>query len=159
MAADEQQTQHVVAIAGIIEAFGEIGFGIVEIRYELIGRQGLALAAPARIVEGDIAADQDQPGSGIARRSVDRPVLEGAQAGFLIRLLGLIEIAEIAQQRANRLGPGGAQRGIDPIEIVHRPATPGLRLRTGRTSKAPDSLWPIWRAVAMASSRVGQSTM
>ena len=50
--------------------------------------------------------------------------LQRAQARFLESLLGAIEIAEIAQQRADGLGTRGGQRGIDPGEIGHRHAAP-----------------------------------
>jgi hypothetical protein len=96
MTADEQQAEHVVAIVGAVEALDDIGLGILQVGDESIGRQRLALAPPADIVERDIAPDQDEPGGTIARRTVDGPVLQGAQAGFLKRFLGPIEVAEIA---------------------------------------------------------------
>ena len=84
-----------------------------------------------------VAADEDQPGGGIARRPVLRPVLQRPQAGVLEGLLGRVEIAEIAQQRADRLGPGRGQRRVDPGEFGHarrRLAAPAGTAATGRIS-------------------------
>ena len=59
-------------------------------------------------VDGGIAADQDQPGGGIAGRAVLRPALQRAQAGFLEGFLGGIESPEVAQQRPHHPGAGCA---------------------------------------------------
>jgi hypothetical protein len=159
MAADEQEAQHVVAIVRIIEPLGEVSFGIAQIRDDLVRGQRLALALPADVVESEVPPDQDEPGGRIARRSVDRPVLQRAQTGFLKGLLGLIEVAEIAQQRANRLGTRGSERGIDPGDGGHVARLPGLNRRSGRISNAPPDSPPFSsRAVSMASSSDVQST-
>ncbi len=89
MAADEQQPQHVVAVVRRRRAAR---------RRSPRRRRGrrssrraaarLRCALAARLVERGVAADEDQPGGGIARRAVLRPVLQRAQAGFLERLLG-----------------------------------------------------------------------
>src|SRR5216684_3988606 len=55
----------------------------------------------------------------VARRPVLGPIFQGAQARFLVGLFGRIHVAEVAQQRGNRLGAGGYQRGIDPRGVVH----------------------------------------
>ena len=83
------------------------------------GGSAWLLLLPAHVVERDVAPDQDEPGGGIARRAVLRPGLERAQAGLLERLLGAVEVAEIAQQRADRLGTRGGQRRIDPGDVGH----------------------------------------
>ncbi len=120
MAADEQQPQDVVAIMRAIETLGELALGIVQIGYRVVVlRQRLLLRAAADIVDGDVAADHDQPGRGIARRAVLRPGLQRAQAGVLERLLRGIEVTEIAQQRTERLGTRRGQRRIDPGDIGH----------------------------------------
>jgi hypothetical protein len=91
---------------------------------------GRSLAVgPAGRVDRDVAADQHQPGGRVARRAVLRPGLEGAQAGFLKRLLGGVEVAEVAQQGRQRLRTRGGQRRVDPGEVgpgsAHAPALPG----------------------------------
>ena len=47
MAADEQEAQDVVAIVLAVEALGQLGFGVVQIGNDLLGRQRLLLV-PAR---------------------------------------------------------------------------------------------------------------
>ena len=74
MAADEQQPQHVVAVVRFVEPLGELGLGVVQIRDDRLVGQRLLLAAPPHLVDRDVAPDQDQPGGGIARRTVLRPV-------------------------------------------------------------------------------------
>ena len=136
MAADEQQAQNVVAVVLVLEPLRERGFGIVQIREHLVGRQFLLAAAAARRIDADIAPDEDQPGGGIARRTILPPMLEGAQAGLLEGLLGGVEVAEVAQQRPDRLGAGRGQRRIDPVQlgIGHFISLPGRYRRTGRIS-------------------------
>jgi hypothetical protein len=104
MAADEQEAQDVVAVMRVVEPLGDVRLGVVEVRDQLVRRQRLALSRAADVVEGEVAADHDQPRGRVARRPVDRPVLQRAQAGFLESLLGAVEIAEIAEQRSDRLG-------------------------------------------------------
>ncbi len=78
-AADEQQTQHVVAELRLVEPFHQWRFHIVEIGDRLLRRQGFELAALAHVVERGVAANQDQPGGGIARRPVlGRPAFQRA---------------------------------------------------------------------------------
>ena len=115
MAADEQEPQDVVAVVGVVEPLGELGLGVVQVRDQpRPAAAARCLRAPAHAVERDVAPDQDEPGGGIARRAVARPGLQRAQAGVLERLLGGVEVAEIAQQRAERLGTRGGERGVDP---------------------------------------------
>src|SRR6185369_6682871 len=114
----------------------------------------------------EVAADHDQPRGRIARRPVERPVLQRAQAGFLESLLGTIEIAEIAEQRSDRLGTRRGERGVDPGEVAHFAVAPSSNSvwlasnsLSGRTSKAPPfSSALIRRAASIASSRLAQST-
>ncbi len=124
MAADEQQPQDVVAIMRAVEPLGDRFLGIAEIGDRIVLGQRLLLAASPDVVDRDIAPDHDQPCRGIARRPVLRPAFQRAQAGVLERLLGGIEIAEIAQQRADRLGTRRGQRGIDPGGVGHSLALP-----------------------------------
>ena len=111
MAADEQQPQDVVAVVRAVEPLGQLLLGVVEVGDRLVRRAAAAACLPPPdIVDRDVAADHDQPRRGIARRAVLRPALQRAQAGVLERLLGGVEIAEIAQQRADRLGTRRGQR-------------------------------------------------
>ena len=110
-----------------LTAQGKLGLGIAEIGYGLVGGQYVVLPASAHIVECGVAGDHDEPCGGIARRTVERPVLQRAQAGLLERFLGLVEIAERAQQRADGLGTRGRQRGVDPGDIRHFARAPGSK--------------------------------
>ena len=56
------------------------------------------------------------------------------QTGVLEGFLGGVEIAEIAQQRADRLGTRRGQRGIDPGGVGHFFTSPGWNSPTGRIS-------------------------
>jgi hypothetical protein len=134
MAADEQQPQNVVAVMRTVEPFGQRLLGVVEIGDRLVLRQRLLLAIPPDVIDRDIASDHDQPGRRVARRTVLRPAFQCAQAGVLERFLGGVEIAEIAQQRADRLGTRRGQRGIDPGGVGHVLMLPGFSTPTGRIS-------------------------
>src|SRR3984893_2291175 len=114
----------------------------------------------ADFIDRDIASDHDEPGRGIARRAVLRPAFQRAQAGVLEGFLGGVEIAEISQQRADRLGTCRRQRAIDPGGVGHVVSRPGANMPTGRISWAPPGLAaPRSRATSSASSRFLQSTM
>ena len=126
MAADEQQPQDVVAVMRAVEPFGELLLGVVEVGDRLVLGQRLLLAVAPHLVDRDVAPDHDQPRRGIARRTVLRPALQRAQARVLERFLGGVEIAEIAQQRADRLGTRRGQRGIDPGGVGHLVTLSGL---------------------------------
>ncbi len=117
-----------------VEPFGQRILGVVEIGNRLILGQRLLLAASPDIVDRDIASDHDQPCRRIARRAVLRPAFQRAQGRVLKRLLGGVEIAEIAQQRADRLGTRRGQRGIDPGGVGHVATLPGFSTPTGRIS-------------------------
>ena len=134
MAADEQQPQNVVAVVRAVEPLGKLLLGVVEIGDRVFLRQRLLLLAPPDVVDRDVAPDHDQPRRGIARRAVLRPAFQRAKAGVLKRFLGGVEITEIAQQRADRLGPCRGQSGIDPGGIGHGCTLPGVKWPTGRIS-------------------------
>jgi hypothetical protein len=119
MTADEQQPEHVVSVVCAVESIGHGGLGIVRIGQNFLIRQRLLLAAAARLVEREIAPDQNQPGRRIAWRSIDRPLLQGAQARFLKRLLGGFQIAEVAQQRRDGLWPCRGHCRIYPAQVTH----------------------------------------
>ena len=138
MAADEQQPQDVVAIMRAVEPLGDLAFGVAGVGDGVFRRQLPQPVAAAGIVDAGIAPDHDEPGGGVARRAVLRPAPERAQAGVLISFLGKVEIAEITQQRAERLGPRRGQRGVDPgqigRDIAHGATFPGRNTPTGRIS-------------------------
>jgi len=134
MAADEQQPQNIVAVVRAVKPLGKLLLGVVEIGDRLVlGQRRLLFGAPD-VVDRDVAPDHDQPRRGIARRTVLRPAFQRAQAGVLERLLGGIEIAEIAQQRADRLGTRRRQRVVDPGGVGHVGTLPGVNMPTGRIS-------------------------
>ncbi len=120
----------------VLQPLGERGFGVIQVRDELIGWQRLLAAPPARRIDADISSHENEPGGGVARRAVLPPVLETPQAGLLECLLGGIQAAEIAQQRSDRLRAGRGQRRVDPIQlgIGHFISLPGRYRRTGRIS-------------------------
>ena len=75
-----------------VETLRKRAFGVVEIGDRLVVlRQRLLLAGAANLVDGDVAADHDQPGRRVARRAVARPGVQGAQAGILEGFFGNIE--------------------------------------------------------------------
>ena len=76
----------------------EIGDGLV-----VLG-QRLLPARLSHLVDRNVAAHHDEPRRRVARRPVLRPGLQRAQTGVLEGLLRSIEVAEVAQQRADRLG-------------------------------------------------------
>jgi hypothetical protein len=137
MAADEHQPQDVVAVVRAVEPIGERALGIVEIgdRLVVLG-QRLLLAVAAHLVDRGVAADHDQPRGCVARRPVLRPALQRAQGCVLERLLRGVEVAEVAQERADRLRTRRGQRGIDPggIGLAHVALRPGTNVPTGRIS-------------------------
>ena len=120
MTADEQQPQHIVAILRAVQPLHQRGFDIIQVRDHVIRRQHRVACFLAHAIQRRIAAHQNKPRRGITRRAVFRPVLQRAQTGFLIGLFRPVHVAEIAQQRANRLGAGGRDRAIDPRQIGHQ---------------------------------------
>ena len=161
VAADEQQAQDVVAVVRAVEPLGELGFGVVQIRNDVLGRQRFLFAPAPRLIERDVAPDQDEPGGGVARRTVLRPVPQRPQARLLERFLRRVEVAEIAQQRAERPRTRRRQRRVDPRDVGHAVALPGRNSDSGRISYAPAELLARARscAVSIAASSVEQSTM
>ena len=160
VAADEKEAENIVAIIRAVEPLGQLGFGVAQVGDGLFVRQRFLLAAAPHLVERDVAADHDEPGGRLARRTVLRPVPQRPQTRLLERLLGQVEVAEIAQQRAERLGTRRGQRGIDPGEVGHVLTLPGRNTLSGRISNAPAELLARARsrAVSTASSSVEQST-
>ena len=126
MAADEQEAQHVVAIVRAVEPLGEVGLGIVEIGDDLVGRQRLALAAAAHVVERDVAPDQDEPG-GRDRAAARSAARSSARAG---RPPGTPprrgrDRGNSAAARATACGRAEVKRRIDPGEVGHPRLAPG----------------------------------
>ena len=118
-----------------VEPFGQLLLGVIGIRDGLVVLgQRLLLAVPPDIIDRGVAADHDQPRRGIARRAVLRPAFQRAQGRVLEGFLGGVEIAEIAQERADRLGSRRGQCGIDPGGVRHVATLPGANRPTGRIS-------------------------
>ena len=134
MTADEQQPEDIVAVVGAVDLLGDSRFGVPEVGQQVFGRQRLLLGLTPDGIDGAVAADEDQPRRGIARRAVLRPVLQRAQTGLLEGFFRRVEIAEIAQQGTHRLRARGCQRGIDPGRVGHWEPDPGLNKAIGRIS-------------------------
>ena len=117
-----------------VEPFGERLLGVTEIGDRLVLGQRLLLAVAPDLVDGDVAANHDQPGGGIARRAVLRPGFQRTKTSVLVGLLCGIEIAEVAQQGTDRLGTRRGQRVVDPGGVGHVFTLPGLSTPTGRIS-------------------------
>ena len=138
MAADEQQPQDVVAVVRAVEPLGERRSRHRRDRRSrssagsacCLLRRGAA-ASIATLRPTKISQAAGSRGGPFCGQCLQRP-----QAGVLERLLGGVEVAEIAQQRADRLGAGGGQRRVDPGEIGHAHASslPGRKSATGRIS-------------------------
>ena len=128
MTANEQQTQHVIAIPRIVETLRKRRFGIVGIGNDIVGRQVRHAALLARLIDAHIARHQDQPCSRIIGRSVHGPALEGAQTRLLEGLFGHIQVAEITQQCADRLRTGFRNGCVDPAEVCHLEMVEGQKL-------------------------------
>ena len=95
-----------------------------------LARQRLLAADP---VDRRVAGRRDDPGAGIARRSVARPALGRADEGVLHRVLGEVEVTEDAAEdrdRARTLVAVGAG------DLLYD-ATSASRVTIGRTS-----MWP-----------------
>jgi len=111
MAADEQQPQNVVAVMRAVEPFGQRFLGVVRDRRSPRPRA----AAPAcdfRLMSSiaTLRPTMISQAAGSRGGPFLRPAFQRAQAGVLERFLGGVEIAEIAQQRADRLGTRRGQR-------------------------------------------------
>ena len=58
----------------------------------------------------------------------ENPVFQTIRDSYLAisdRLLGSVEVAEVAKQRSQRLGTGRGQRRVEPGEIAHAAPLPG----------------------------------
>ena len=97
MAADEQQAQQIIAIAGAVEPLDQLLLGVVEVRQHLVGGQRLEFPVAPSGVERSISSHQNEPRCRVARRPVLGPILQGAQAGFLVGLFGRVHVPEVAQ--------------------------------------------------------------
>ena len=138
MAADEEEAEDVIAVVGGVDRVRNSALRIAEIGNRGFLGQGFELLALADAIDGGVASNHDEPAGGVARRTVLRPGAERAQAGILEGFLGGIEVAEIAQQGADRLGTGRREREVDPGEVGHgtKPfcGVPGWKIVSGRTS-------------------------
>src|SRR5690606_16970751 len=120
--------------------------------------------APYR-VECGIAPDEDQPRRRVTWWAFLGPCLECTQARFLVGFLRPVEIAEIAQQRADCLGPRADKCFLDPGNVAHDAPvislsiTPLWKIRIGRISNVQLSPSLMRLAASIASSRLSLSTM
>ena len=154
MAADEEQSQNVVAIVSVVEALGQRALGVLGRGQRILGRQGRLLALPPHRIDGGVAADQDQPGGWIVGWALPGPLSKRCEAGLLKGFLGEVEVAEVAHECAHHAWSRRAQGEIDPAKIVHATLPPGKNTDTGRISYAPPGLaWPSSRTISRASSR------
>ena len=139
VATDEHQPQDVVSVVRPVQPVGHRSLHVVDVGDLILRRKRGLSAGLAHPVQRRVAADQDQPCGRIARRPLGRPGPQRPQAGLLIGLLGGVEVAEIAQQGADRLGTGRGQGGVDPGKVTHWAAVsaenpPGRNKRKGRIS-------------------------
>ncbi len=126
MAAGEDQLESLVGNDGLL-VVGELFDPREQLR---LAREGLLAPNP---VDGRVPGRRDDPGAGIARRSVARPALGRADEGVLYRVLGEVEVTEDAAEdrdRARTLVAVGAG------ELLYD-ATSASRITIGRTS-----MWP-----------------
>ena len=144
-AADEAQRQRDLRLRGERRvAAGEdqleslVGdHGLLVVR-ELLGPREQLRLARQRLLAADpvdrrVAGRRDDPGAGIARRSVARPALRRADEGVLHRVLGEIEVTEDAAEDRDRAGTLVA---VGAGDLLYD-ATSASRITIGRTS-----MWP-----------------
>jgi hypothetical protein len=93
-------------------------------------RERLLSADP---VDRRVPGRRHDPGARVARRSVTRPALGGADEGVLHRVLGEVEITEDAAEDRDRAGTLVA---VGTDELLYE-ATSASRITIGRTS-----MWP-----------------
>ena len=113
-------------------------------------RERLLSADP---IDRRVPGRRDDPGTGIARRSVARPTLGGANEGVLHRVLGEVEVTEDAAKDRDR---AGALVAVGADELLYE-ATSASRITTGRTSMWPRRADGIFAAHSSASSSVSTS--
>ncbi len=101
-----------------------LGLDVLEIRELIFVGQLRLPTLPTGAVEADVPAYEDQPGRWITRRAVLRPVLQCAQTCVLKSLFRGVEVAEVAQQRRDRLRASRRDRGVYPGNVGHF-ITPG----------------------------------
>ncbi len=78
VAAHEEQSEEVVAVVRVVELLGERALGVAQVGQRHLPWQLALLFAPSHAVERGVAADEDEPRHGVARRAVFRPALERA---------------------------------------------------------------------------------
>ena len=76
-------------------------------------QRGVESGPPPQDVDGLESTGRHQPGSGLGRDPVPRPLLDGRREGVLQRLLGEVEVAEEADQRGKDAPRFGAVDGVD----------------------------------------------
>ena len=131
MAAHEEQPEEVVAVVRLVELLGEGSLRVAQVGKRLFSRQLALPIAPPNTIERGVAPDQDEPRHGVPRRAVLRPALERAQARLLERLLGQVQVPEMAEQRAHRLGTRAPEGHVDPGEGAHGRGASGRSRRSG----------------------------
>jgi len=80
MAADEQETQDIVAVVRLVELLGDASLGIVEIRQRALLRQRPYARVTAQPIERRVLADEDEPCGRIARWRKSAPTACGRAA-------------------------------------------------------------------------------
>src|SRR5512133_154295 len=104
-----------------------------------------ALAADP--VDRAVAGRRDDPCTGIARRALSRPALDGRREGVLHRVLGALEVTEDADENGNRTSPLLAKDGVDVYCVT-----------SGRISTEPLPASGTRSAISIAWSRSLHST-
>jgi len=106
MAADEQQPEHIVAIMRAVQPLGQHAFRIAQVGNLLVGGSSVVRLCFAHAVQRGIASHRISQAVGSRGGPFSGQPFQSAQAGILEGLFRPVHIAEIAQQRAHRLGPG-----------------------------------------------------
>jgi hypothetical protein len=105
MAAQEQQRQAIVSNRFLPRSRGRLtGQLVLATLPKLLG---------AELVDHAAVADPDQPATGMVWNAVVGPLLRGGEQRFLDRVLGDVEVAESAHQRAEHLRRLGAQQVLE----------------------------------------------
>src|SRR5215471_9312670 len=119
MATNEEQPQDVVAIMPVVELRSHARLGIVQVRERVVAGERLLLLAAAESVERRVLAYEDEPRRRVARWALRGPGLKRAQASLLKRFLRRTQLAEVTQQRADRVRPRAEEGRIDGGYLVH----------------------------------------
>ena len=130
MAADEQQAQDVVAIVRVVEPLGDRGLGIARDRRAaprpaaavcLAARRTASMPTLRPTMMSQAAGSRGGPFSGQVF-SARRQASWNASSAH-------VEVAEVAQQRRDRLGTRRGQGRVDPGEVGHCASVPHLEHR------------------------------